>query len=275
MKHLIINADDFGMAGAVNAGIIRGHREGIITSASLLAGGAAAEEAAALAKDNPGLGVGVHLCLTIEKAVSFNLPGLAPDSILPPSPLAFMVKWLTGRISRDEVRRELKAQIDRAVFLGITPTHLDGHQHIHVMPGVFREVAALAREYGIKAVRCPVGPSSGLEKGFGKAVEKIILEGFARYGSGAVRANSLRHPDYFFGLAQTGSVDAGWLAKLVEGLPDGTSEIMCHPGIRDDNTARRLDWGHGWQGELDAVTDPRVKELIEGRGIRLVNFSQI
>jgi chitin disaccharide deacetylase len=275
MKHLIINADDLGMADAVNAGIIKGHREGIITSTSLLAGGEAAEEAAALAKDNPGLGVGVHLCLTIGKAVSLNLPGLAPDGNLPPSPLAFMVGWLTGRISRDEVRRELRAQIDRAVFLGVTPTHLDGHQHIHVMPGVFQEAAALAREYGIKAVRYPVGPGHGLEKGIGGAAEKVILEGFARRSSGTLKANGLRHPDNFFGLAQTGSVNADWLARVIEGLPDGTSEIMCHPGIRDDDTARRLGWGCGWQGELDAVADPRARELIESLGIRLVNFSHI
>ncbi len=163
MKRLIVNADDFGMAESVNDGIIKGHQHGIITSASFMAGAKAAEHAAILARDNPSLGVGVHLCLTLVRPVAdpAKIPSLAPRGLLPGGPFPLMSRLLFGSIKIDEVEIELRAQIERTLALGIKPDHIDGHQHVHMMKRVFDVVMKLAEEYAIPAMRYPVGPDAG------------------------------------------------------------------------------------------------------------------
>lgn len=276
MKRLIVNADDFGMANAVDLGIIKGHREGIITSASILAGGESAGHAARLAAENPGLGVGVHLCLTGIRPVldAAKLPTITKDGRLLPGPLAFMSRLSLGLVDKAEIRAELSAQVRRAVELGITPTHLDGHQHLHVMPGVFPIVVEIAREFGIRAVRFPVGPSTG---GMGpvSALEKFFLESLAGNQRKRIATSGIVRPDRFYGLAQTGRLTASDVVRIIKALPDGTSELMCHPGIRDDAAVVKLGWGNGWQTELDAVTDNSLKSVIESCGVELVSYKDI
>lgn len=273
MKRLIVNADDFGMANAVDLGIIEGHREGIITSASILTCGESAGHAARLAAENPALGVGVHLCLTGMRPVldAANIPTITKDGRLLPSPLAFMSRLFFGLVDKAEIKAELSAQVRRAVELGITPTHLDGHQHLHVMPGVFPIVVEIASEFGIRAVRFPVGPSTG-GMSPASALEKVFLEYLAGSQEKHIASSGIARPDRFYGLAQTGRLTADDVVRIINGLPDGTSELMCHPGIRDDAAAEMLGWGNGWQTELDAVTDRAVRSAVENCGVELVNF---
>ncbi len=279
MKRLIVNADDFGMAESVNDGIIKGHKEGIITSTSFMAGAGAAEHAAKLAKDNPSLGIGIHLCLTLIKPVSSpaNLPALAPDGLLPAGPFALMTRLLAGRIKKREIELELRAQIERMLTLGITPDHIDGHQHVHMMPGVFDIALKLAKEYNIPAMRRPVGyRSTGGEEAKLRAslrmLEKLILEGISRRNRRAIEEAAIKTPDYFFGLAETGTLSRDSLINIIKYLPDGTSELMCHPGLPSETLAEN-DWGKGWGTELAAVTDKEAKNLIIENGIKLASFN--
>ncbi len=273
MKRLIVNADDFGLAESVNLGIVKAHNDGIVTSTSLLAGGKGAEHAAALAKENPALGVGVHLCVTLDRPVSppKKIPSFAMDGRLPGGPMQFAMGLFSGRIKKHEIEAELRAQIERALALGIRPTHIDGHQHLFMLGPVFEIAASLAHEYGIKAVRYPVGPWDGLYCP-ARTMEKFILESMAKSQLKRLDASGLKRPDHFFGVPETGRMDAERLLRIVERLPEGTSEIMCHPGLENPSLAKEINWGYGWKTELDAVTDGRVKEIVKTKGIGLINF---
>ena len=155
---LIVHADDFGLSEAVNRAVIAAHENGIVTAASLMAGGDAFEHAVALAKDHPTLDVGVHLTLTEQHptAPAADVPSLVgPDGKFAPHAFQFAKRYLRGDIALTHVRAELDAQIRRVVDHGLVPSHLDGHQHVHVLPGIARIVAELAGAYGIRAVRCP------------------------------------------------------------------------------------------------------------------------
>lgn len=275
MRRLIVNADDFGLAESVNLGIIKAHREGIVTSTSLLAVGTGAEHAAALAKDNAPLGVGVHLCVTLEKPVSApeKVPSLVgANGRLPGGPLAFAAGLFSGRIKARDIEAELRAQVERAFAFGITPTHIDGHQHLFMLGPVFEIAARLANEYGIKAVRYPVGPWDGLYSP-SKTMEKFILEGMAKSQLRRLGESGLKRPDHFFGVPETGRLDAARLLRIIERLPEGTSEIMCHPGLVNPTLAKEINWGYGWKTELDAVTDGKVKKQVKAMDADLINFS--
>ncbi len=279
MKRLIVNADDFGMAQSVNSGIIKGHKDGIVTSTSFMAGAGAAEHAAKLARDNPSLGVGIHLCLTLIKPVSnpANLPALAPGGRLPGGPFALMTRLLAGGIKKREIEIELRAQIERTLALGITPDHIDGHQHVHMMPGVFDIALKLAKEYKISAMRYPVGRrltgdgEAGFRAGF-RMLEKFILEGISKRNRRAIGEAGIKIPDCFFGLVETGTLSRDSLINILEYLPDGTSELMCHPGLPSENLAED-NWGKGWGTELAAVTDAEAKNLLQKQQINKIKYS--
>lgn len=276
MRRLIVNADDFGMAESVNLGIIKGHQEGIITSTTFLACGTAGGHAATLAKENPTLGVGVHLCLTIERPVSMPeyIPSLAGNGRLPAGPMQFALGLFSGSLKTAEIETELRAQVERAMQLGIKPTHLDGHQHIIVLGPVFRIVLKLAREYGIGAIRYPVGPWDGLYCPL-RTMEKLILEGMAKSQRQQLNVAGLKRTDHFFGLPETGNMNAKKLAAIIESLPEGTSEVMCHPGLLNPKLAAEINWGKGWETELAAVTDTTISNKIKTLGIELIHFGQL
>src|SRR4029079_6807551 len=168
---LIVNADDFGLSEAVNRAVIEAHEHGIVTSTSIMAGGSAFEHAAALATRTPTLDVGVHLTLTEQQPVAESVPSLVgADGQFAPHATDFAKRWLRGTIALADVRTELDAQIRRVRAHGVRPTHLDGHQHVHVLPGIARVVAELAREHGIRAVRVPTErPRSYMLKDLGGA----------------------------------------------------------------------------------------------------------
>ncbi len=277
MKRLIVNADDFGLAESVNEGIIKAHRDGIVTSTSLLAGGRGAEHAAALAKDNPSLGIGVHLCVTLERPVSppEKIPSLIDNNgRLPGGPLPFATGLFSGRVKPRDIEAELRAQIERALALGITPTHIDGHQHLFMLGPVFEIAVRLTKEFGIKAMRYPVGPWDGLYCP-ARTMEKLFLESIAKSQLKRLEASGLSRPDHFFGVPETGRMDSGKLLRIIERLPEGTSEIMCHPGLENLTLAKEINWGYGWKTELEAVTDGQVKERIKVSGIELISYAVI
>src|SRR6266851_3582759 len=153
---LIVNADDFGLTEGTNHAIIDAHCNGIVTSASLLANGYAFDHAVELARQHPALGVGVHLTLTEGPPVASAVPELlASDGKLPLSNQPFVRALLAGRLPRDAIRREFAAQIGKVIAAGITPTHIDGHKYIHLLPGVSQIAADVARQFGIGVMRIP------------------------------------------------------------------------------------------------------------------------
>jgi predicted glycoside hydrolase/deacetylase ChbG (UPF0249 family) len=266
-----VNADDLGLHPGINAGILKTHREGIVTSASLSPNGACFEEAVRLAKATPSLAVGIHLTLVGEAPLSdpAAIPTLAPDGRLPHYFTTLFRRLLLGRISKDEIERELSAQVARAVDAGVRVSHLDSHQHVHLHPTLLPIVMRVARRFGIGAVRAArrVFALSG--------IRPALVSLFSRRAAASLRAGGLRTPDACLGLAETGGLDAPRLARLLAELPAGTSELICHPGLDGAAIARFYPWGFRWDEEARALTEPGLRDALAARGVALVSYREL
>ncbi|HEV2387450.1 MAG TPA: hopanoid biosynthesis-associated protein HpnK [Candidatus Acidoferrales bacterium] len=290
MRRLIVNGDDFGYTRGVNAGIVRAYRHGILTSTTLMATGEAFEDAVRLALENPGMGVGAHLVLVGGKAVTppEKIPSLAdPTGRLPGTPAALVARLALGRMKQADLEAEIAAQIGRIRAAGIRPTHVDTHKHTHFYPGVMKAVARMASEFGIDAVRKPYenlrtllgrgGAKSGRARG---QFPRSLAAATAGIGHGRFRrlaaARGLRTPDYFCGIRWTGSLSPAALLRILERLPEGTTEMMCHPGLHDDDLERaRTRLKRERQQELEALTAPEVVRAASERGILLISYREL
>lgn len=290
MKKLIVNADDFGLAEGVNRAIIDGHRNGIITSTTLMANGAAFVSAVAFASTVPDLGIGVHLNLTQGRPVcpASRVPTIVDsEGFFYPSPGVLARKILSRKIRPGEIESELRNQIEKIASVGIRITHLDSHKHIHLLPPIFDLVVKLANEYGIDCVRCPIEPASSAlgplqseRTGWPRMAKQYLLgRGLSVLAACQVKKvvhAGLYRPEYFFGLSQTGFLNTAILEQMVRAVPDGTSEIMCHPGYVDPellNTRTRLREQR--QTELEALTSSSVRQLVNELEIQLIPYDKL
>jgi chitin disaccharide deacetylase len=286
-RNLIVNADDLGWTAGVNRGIVEAHRNGIVTSASLLANGEAFAEAAELARGTQGLGVGVHLNLSDGSPVSApeTVPSLLNDSgRFEGGPDGLLMKIATRRISMREVETEWQAQIAKVRDAGVAPTHLDGHKHVHMLPGLFEIALRLAKRHGIGAVRVSHEASNlraALSTGERRA-SVVLKQGVQARGlkllarDARVQADraGVSTTDHFCGIAQTGELTKEGLARLLQSLPEGTTELMCHPGYADEalrKTATRLQGSR--EKEVEILTDTKIRNLVASQGIRLIDYA--
>lgn len=280
MKKLIINADDFGLHECINLGIIEGHVRGCITSTSIMPGGAAFEHAITLLKSHPRLGVGVHLTLVGEKPVAdpSQVSSLIDDNgKFPHQYPQFLLRYISGKVSSEDIRRELTAQVAKVFDAGIKVTHIDSHQHLHIMPGIMPIVLDIAKEFSIKAIRIPDEPYlflGGYPFKFFRIAARCGLTFLSRLAR--LKTNSLlASPQYFFGMLAGGNMREEYLTNIINTLPDGVSEIMMHPGLYSDSLSEEYNWGYHWQDELSAVMSRRVLKLVEKNKISLVSFGEL
>jgi predicted glycoside hydrolase/deacetylase ChbG (UPF0249 family) len=275
--NLIVNADDFGISEAVNRGIVEAHERGIVTSTSIMATGLKFEHAVELARLHPSLAVGVHLVLTEHRPLigpSAAASLVRSDGAFEPHLRQLLARRLRGRVSLAEVRRELDEQIRRVRSAGIAINHLDGHQHVHVLPGVAEVVAELAAAHGVSAVRYPAERIRGyMLRNFAYArrvVEQAALNAFCAISP----LGRLRRSDEFVGFYFGGRLDEANLETVLAALPKrGTVELMCHPGHEDMKP--QADWHYAWAAERDALTSPRIRTLVLARGMQLVSHPKI
>ncbi|HZM49011.1 MAG TPA: ChbG/HpnK family deacetylase [Vicinamibacteria bacterium] len=271
MRRLIVSGDDLGLHPGINAGVVRCHREGIVTSASLCANGGAFEDAVAALRGAPDLDVGVHLTLVGEAPLlpKGSLPTLAPEGRLPPHFGALFLRLTLRRVRMAEVEEEMTAQVARARDAGLRVTHLDSHQHVHLHPALLPAVLRVARRFGIGAVRAAARSvsGSGLRPGLIGLVSKL--------GSRRLRVAGVRTPDTLVGLAETGRLDEARLRAVVVALPEGTSELVCHPGAGDGAIASAYGWGFRWDEEAAALTAPAVRETLRREGIQLIAYRDL
>ena len=286
-RNLIVNADDLGWTPGVNRGIAEAHRCGIVTSASLLANGSSFEEAAALALAVPALGLGVHLNLSDgppiakpERVRTLLNAGGTLDS----SPETLLLKIATRGISLREVELEWDAQVGRVRDTRLMPTHLDGHKHVHMLPGLFEIALRVAKRHGIGAMRISheaSGLRAALSAGPGAGTSMILKQGIQARGLKLLARDArvlaeragISSTDYFCGIAQTGALTKEGIMRLLRGLPEGTTELMCHPGYVDAalrQTATRLQESR--ERELQILTDPDIRNIVASQGIRLIDY---
>lgn len=281
MKKLIINADDFGRHALINEAVARAVSQGALRSATLMPGEPAFDEAVQLAKSLPELGVGVHLTLVD------GTPVLAPSEVptlvtseghFLPDHGAFIRQYLQGHISRQDITRELNAQLDKVLDAGLRPTHVDSHQHLHMLPGIFPAVLDLAARHHIRRVRIsrgiygnPFTPWPGV----GDLVGKFGLEALALQDRRLARAKGFAFPGHFVGQVAGGAVTADFMRDLTARFPEGVVEVMLHPGLDNRILAQASGWQHDYEGEFAGVCDADVLARLAGQGIQPVNFGAL
>ena len=285
-RRLIVNGDDFGAAPEVNAGVVRAHRNGVLTATSLMVTGAAAPEAVALARQHPRLAVGLHLVLAQGRpaAPPADIPHLATAAGgfgRRPVALGLRYAWqcLVGA-GRKELRREITAQLDAFVATGLTLTHLDGHLNMHLHPMVLAILLELAPRYGIRAMRLPrESLAAALRHDRAHAARKVgeatVFRALAAYAAPRLRTAGIGFADRVYGMHQTGHVDEAYVLAVVRDLPAAVSELYCHPA---DGTPAALapgQPGYDHAGELAALGSPRVRSALADGGVELTSYAAL
>jgi predicted glycoside hydrolase/deacetylase ChbG (UPF0249 family) len=260
VRKLVVNADDFGFTRDVNQGIVEAHRNGILTATTLMATGAAFDDAVRLARENPTLDIGVHLVLVGE----------------PPFPLTVAQLTRAMVLGRIRVYEEMQAQVRRILDAGLEPTHLDTHKHTHLLPPVLDAIARLSEEYKIPWVRrpfdfplTPAGPGITWAKRATSKSFSLVRRGFGR----VLTRHGCRSTDHFAGFQITGRYTGADLAHLIGALPEGSTEFMCHPGIcGEELRGARTRLKESREQELRALTSPEVRASLAESGVELVNY---
>ncbi|HEX6100865.1 MAG TPA: ChbG/HpnK family deacetylase [Thermoanaerobaculia bacterium] len=244
-RQLIVTADDVGLDRGMTEGAIRAHREGIVTACSIVATGAAFDDAVARLRDVPSLEVGVHLALVEER----SLTGLR----MPRKYTTFVPLYLARAISIAAIERELRAQIERVLATGLRVTHLNGHQHLHLLPRIFRVVAKLAAEHHIPYVR--IVDDRG---GTARSLAMSALSALGRRARDAAFTN-----DRTVGVAVAGHLDD--VVPLLDHV-EGVTELVTHPGL---GVTGYPAWGYDWDRETRALCAPGLRDELANRGIAL------
>jgi predicted glycoside hydrolase/deacetylase ChbG (UPF0249 family) len=253
-KLLVVNADDFGFTCDVNAGIAHAHERGILTATTLMANGSAFEDAVRLARQIPTLDVGCHLVLIQGKSLISGEP--LPDN------WKGLLRALLAR--RLDPYLELRAQVEKMIAAGIHPSHFDTHKHTHVLPNVLSAVVRLAQEVQVPFLRLPFDANWMPVRGLDRAYRVKV--------AGA----QLRTTDHFLGFRLTDNLTEQTLAHVLSGLPLGSTEFMCHPGYLGAELAHaRTRLKETRVRELEALTSPLVKQVIEQQQIRLTNYREL
>jgi len=279
-KRLIVNADDYGRALGVSQGILKAHREGIVTSTTVMINQPRVEEQLAEALDCPGLGVGLHLVFSAWRPL---LPAEAVPGLVDENGLFLEQHTLWARaeeIPLDQLQAELTTQIERFVLLaGHLPDHLDCHHFVHLYPPFFQVYTDLAARFDLP-LRVPFPP----ETEFQQAVRTLpFLEGFPRdlvrgmivTNSALLQARRLAHPDRFISTFYgREALTLDRLLALLDTLPEGVSELMCHPGLDDPDLASSA-YRAEREIELLLLTHPAVRQRVEDVGIALTTFSTL
>lgn len=267
-RRLIVNADDFGQSHSINQAVIRAHREGILTTASLMVNGPAAEEAVTLARQHPTLGVGLHL--TLICGTSSLPPGAVPGLVdsqgrFSNQPVAAGFRYFTRPRLRNDLRRELAAQFERFHATGLPLDHVNGHLHFHLHPTVFQLLMEQAGEWRIRHLRLtrdPLGLSLRLsgDQLLNRLTHAITFGWLARRAGPKLAHLGIRHTARVFGLHQTARVDEAYLVKLLGLLPPGDSELYSHPSLDE------------FRSEFEALISPRAREILDRRRIQRIRY---
>ena len=291
MRRLIVNADDFGMTSGVNRAIAESHKSGVVTSATVMANEAAVDEAIALASQNPSLATGCHVVLVDGTPVS------QPDAVqslvgsrngdaarFRPGITQLAFAALSRSVREPEVHGEASAQIQRLQSRGLSLSHVDCHMHSHILPVVSRGVLRAARDHDIRAVRNPFEPAwsvaathkSSSLRSWNRSAQVTLLRTLEHQFFRTVQQNGMKTPDGTIGIAVTGLLNGDLLARLVDAMPDGTWELVTHPGYHDrELSAAKTELKESRAVELELLTSPATREMFQKRNIELISYREL
>jgi predicted glycoside hydrolase/deacetylase ChbG (UPF0249 family) len=268
-KQLVVNADDFGFTPDVNQGIVEAHRQGILTAATMMANGAAFDDAVQLARETPSLDLGCHLVL------------IGGRSLVTGKPFPLTVKQLLSALLLRQIRpyEELAAQVRRIADQGIEPSHLDTHKHTHLAPPVLEAVARIGKEFGIPWVRRPFDFPLHALGGSVPRLRRLTSRALGlcrRRFHRVLESHGCRTTDHFAGFQITGRFHTAELVELMGLIPAGTTELMCHPGrCGADLRQARTRLKESRERELEALVSPQARAALSRHGIELANYKQL
>lgn len=275
---IILNADDFGRSASINAAVSQAHREGVLTSASLMVTGEAVEEAVTLAQEMPTLAVGLHL------VVAAGRPTLPPHRIphlvngngcFVDDPVRAGLQYFFRRAAREELAQELEAQFERFAASGLPLSHVDGHLHMHVHPTVLRLLLPLAIAHGAQGLRLPrddlwLGLAYDRERAGLKLTWSAVFGLLSRYGSRQIGQQALATPERVYGLMQTGRMDEAYVLGTLNHLKEPSAELYFHPSTRPEGEHMGPN-----PGDLQTLLSPAVRRAVEERGLELATYSSL
>ena len=285
MKRLIVNADDFGLTRGVNRAIAEAHQHGVVTSATVMAAGAELADALALAKQLRQLSVGCHIDLIQLAPVlpTSHLQTLTNGATFRPGFLTFATAALGNRLSSTQITAEAEAQMAKLQSAGIELSHFDTHKHTHMFPQVLRPLLKAAKTRGVRAVRNPFEPDPLLRFSDLALQPALVM----RYG--AVRAfrsmsgkfrrivneEGFVTTDGTVGITLTGFLDEGKLHGLIGRIPEGTWELVTHPGYCDGVLGPLSSLTKSRETELALLTSERTRSLLQELGVQLISYRDL
>jgi len=286
VRRLIINADDFGLTPGVNRAIAEAHSRGVVTSTTLMANSRAFDQAVTLTHAMPNLGVGCHVVLVDGEPVlpPERVPTLARSSHFPASLGAVASATVRGKIRSDQAEEEVTAQIRKLQGAGVTVTHVDSHKHVHMLPLMGKAIVAAARACGVRAVRNPFVPVKPLEYAhlarrpylWKRFTQTKLLRRYESKFRDLVAKAGMVTTDGSFGVVSTGALDAELFRAIIGSIPDGTWELVCHPGYIDDDLGRiRTRLRESRVKELEVLTSEEARRILSQAGIELISFAQL
>lgn len=270
-RRLVVNADDFGRSASINEAVVRAHREGILTTASLMVNEPACGPAVELARQNPRLGVGLHLTLLCGHAglPQARIPGLvnsAGELTSNPAGAGFRYFFLPGL--RAQIRAEIREQFRRFRATGLALDHVNAHLHLHLHPTVFAILMQETRDLGIERMRLTFDPfrlNLRLASGafFYRLLHVLIFHTLSARARPHLRRRGIRHTQAVFGLLQNARVDEAYVRRLLPALPPGDSELYSHPSLDE------------FKHEFEALVSPHVREQVQQLGIQLIRYQDL
>jgi hopanoid biosynthesis associated protein HpnK len=285
VPRLIVNADDFGLTSGVNHAISEANRSGVVTSATLMANSRAFDEAVNLVKAGQPLKVGCHVVLIDGEPLSRNVSSLTNGTARFRTSLKdFALAAIQKHLSPDEIQQEAEAQICKIQSAGIDVTHVDTHKHTHMFPHVLRPVLQAAKNCGVRAVRNPFEPSRSLPRAivmntpslWTRTVAVAVFKRFKGYFQRVLQEEGMLSTGGTLGVSATGHLNQKLLAGMLEVMPEGTWELVCHPGYLDaDLRSAGTRLLNSRETELQALTSEETKQILQQRGIRLISYADL
>lgn len=283
MKRLIVTGDDFGLSLAVNEAIEQAHRNGILTTTSLMTGSPAAADAVERAKRLPSLKVGLHVC--VVRSQPALPPDLIPDLVdqhgmLYENLVIAGIRFFFLPKVRKQLAAEIRAQFEAFHATGLVLDHVNAHNHMHMHPTVLSLILDIGKEYGMRAIRIPYEPTinNNTDNRTKMIIDRIRQFGllpWLYYMKYRLRKSNIYSNDYIFGFGHSGNMTIDRTLQLLSQIPEGTSELYFHPAVKNLPGERPHHDAEACALELDTLLDSNVKHTLETLGIQITSFSDL
>jgi chitin disaccharide deacetylase len=281
MKTLIINADDMGVSPHVNRAIVALYKASAITGTSIISPGEAFAEACCSLKENGIEEVGAHLTLTGNfRPVTLKGEGMksfmARNGRFPKNYILFALGVFLGKIGRKELKNELIAQIEKVLEQGLTLTHLDSHEHVHMLPEVWEIALELCAEFSIPYIRIPLEtlPSNGSGSGVKDVIRSRALRFFSKSAHKRLSGTSVRVNDMFLGHVHSGKLNGDVLSFMADNIAEGITELAIHPADNSPELFKEFPWYRNGPAEIKALMSEKWKNKLNEQGVTTATHSE-